>query len=107
MFPTTRRRGLGCSGAVIGGGFSGQILTRLDEETLKKVAALTGARYFRAETVGELEAVFDEIQRLEKTEIEVKKLKRYKEAMAPFLAGGAGLLVLEFLLFGAWLRVLR
>jgi len=83
------------------------IYTRLDEETLKNIAALTGGRYFHAGTAGELSTVFDEIQKLEKTEVKVRQLKRYREAMAPFVAGGVLLLLADIVLFGAWLRVLR
>jgi len=42
-----------------GGGFGGNPFRRgIDEETLKKVAALTGAEYYSAESAGELQKVF-------------------------------------------------
>jgi Ca-activated chloride channel family protein len=64
----------------------------LDEPTLQGMAELTGGRYFRATDRESLEAVFEEIDALERTEIRVEDFTRYGERFTPIL--GAGLLLL-------------
>jgi len=51
----------------------------IDEETLKQVAKRTGGKYYRADKTETLRSIYDEIDRLEKTEVEVKKYQRYQE----------------------------
>ncbi len=70
----------------------------IDEETLKKISDKTGGKYYRADTSDSLRKIYDEIDRLEKTVVELKKFQRYREAMHWPLAGGLGLLLLEILL---------
>lgn len=70
----------------------------LDEPTLKQIADTTKARFFRATDLGSLKAVYDEIDRLEKTEAKVKEYMEYQERF-PWFAGPALLLLaLEILL---------
>jgi Ca-activated chloride channel family protein len=64
----------------------------IDEDTLKEIARLTNAKYFRATDTDSLRKVYKEIDNLEKTKIEEKGYKEYKELFVYFLA--AGLLVL-------------
>ena len=67
----------------------------IDEETLKKVAAATGARYFRATDTKNLRDVYAEIDRAEKTTFEAPQYAEYRE-LYPWLAWPAlGLLLLE------------
>ena len=70
----------------------------IDEELLKNIAAVTGGKYFRATNNKKLEAIYDEINKLEKTEIEEFKYYKYEEKFRfwVFLAGA--LLILEWLL---------
>ncbi|MCB0736145.1 MAG: VWA domain-containing protein [Bacteroidetes bacterium] len=56
----------------------------LDEELLKEIAANTNAEYFRATGNSSLQQVFDEIDALETTRMEVASYKNYKEAFLPF-----------------------
>lgn len=63
----------------------------IDEETLREMAELTGGRYFRATDNESLASIYDEIDRLERTEIEVENFTRYTERFT--LAAGAGLLL--------------
>jgi Ca-activated chloride channel family protein len=51
----------------------------LDEETLREVASLTGGRYFRATDQDSLALVYQQINELERTEIEVKNFLRAEE----------------------------
>lgn len=64
----------------------------LDEETLRQVADITGGQYYRAEDTAGLKAIYEEINNLEKTQVEVQVFNQYHE-----LAGW--LLVPALLLF--------
>jgi Ca-activated chloride channel homolog len=66
----------------------------LDEETLKKVADITGGRFYRATDTEALQEVYDEIDKLEKTEASTK-YQRYKELFHWLLVPGLALLGLE------------
>jgi Ca-activated chloride channel family protein len=67
----------------------------IDEETLKKIAATTGGRYFRATDTASLQDVYAEIDRSEKVEFEAPEFRDYRE-LYPWLAWPAiGLLLLE------------
>lgn len=76
----------------------------IDEETLKKVAETTGGRYFRATNTQSLAAIYEEIDQLEKTELEEKNFVEYRElAIEPVYAGFVWvppLVLLALLLFG-------
>ena len=64
----------------------------VDEETLQEVASLTGGRYFRATDSESLAAIWEEIDQLERTEIEVENFTQYAERFP--LALGLGILLL-------------
>lgn len=66
----------------------------LDEETLQKIADRTGARFFRAQSPETLKAVYDTIDKLEKSDAKVKEYVEYKERFA-WLALPALLLLLS------------
>lgn len=70
----------------------------IDEALLRRIARETGGRYFRATTEAALERVYEEIDQLEKTEIEVTTLRRHTEAFYSFAALALALLVLELVL---------
>jgi Ca-activated chloride channel family protein len=63
----------------------GRVLRRLpvDEDLLAEIAERTGGRFYPATDPQALAAVFEEIDRLEKTELEVKRFVRYEEAFRP------------------------
>ncbi len=70
----------------------------IDEDTLTQIAKRTGGKYYRADKTETLRSIYDEIDRLEKTEIEVKKYQRYRE-MFPWVAlPGLVVLLLEVIL---------
>lgn len=56
-----------------------QIEVDLDEEMLQEIAEMTSGRYFRATDRDSLERIYQEIDQLEKTEIEVTEYTRYSE----------------------------
>ncbi len=57
----------------------------IDEASLKQIAATTGGIYYRATDRPELEKIFNDIARLEKTKIEVKSYTHYNERFNQFL----------------------
>ena len=61
----------------------------IDEDLLKEIAQVTGGEYFRATDNEKLEEIYDEINKLEKTEIEEFRYYKYEEKFRPliFLAG--------------------
>ena len=76
----------------------------IDEDLLKEISRVTGGRYFRATDRTQLEEVYKEIDRLEKTKIEVTTIKRYTEMFYPWLLLGLFFLGLEVLLRYTLLR---
>lgn len=71
---------------------------QIDEELLKDIAAATGGKYFRATDNEKLEAIYEEINKLEKTEIEEFKYTRYEEKFRPWVLLAGALLLLEWIL---------
>lgn len=76
----------------------GRIQVEIDEDLLKEIAEVTGGKYFRATNNKKLEEIYDEINKLEKTEIEEFKYYNYEEKYRPLVIL-AGLLLLMELLF--------
>lgn len=70
----------------------------IDEALLQKIAAQTGGQYFRATDNKKLKAIYDEIDRLEKTKIEVTQFRRHSEEFYGAAAIAGMLLLLEVLL---------
>ncbi len=70
----------------------------IDEKTLKAIAQTTGGEYFRATDKAKLQAIYDQINQLEKSKIEVSEFTTYHELYLPWLLAGLALLLLEFLL---------
>ena len=76
----------------------GQMQVDIDEETLQAIAAKTGGKYYRADSTDTLRKIYDEIDRLEKTEVEVKKYVHVTELVHWVVVPGLVLLLLEILL---------
>jgi Ca-activated chloride channel family protein len=70
----------------------------LDEETLVQVADITGGRYFRAEDTSGLKEIYDEINTLEKSKVEVQVFNQYTELAAIFLIPAILIFLVEILL---------
>ena len=67
-------------------GFSSTVIeTKIDEESLKSIADLTGGKYFRAKEEKVLQRVFDEIDKLEKTVLDVDRYTYTEENFEPLL----------------------
>lgn len=70
----------------------------LDEETLKGIAEITGGTYFKATNTRALEEIYDQIDKLEKTKVEVKEYMEYQELFHWFLLSGLACILLEMVL---------
>jgi len=68
----------------------------IDEPVLKKIASLTGGKYFRATNNEKLKQIYAEIDQLEKTIIEEKNYTKKSELFLPLALLALFLLVLEF-----------
>lgn len=69
---------------------------QIDEALLQKISALTNGKYFRATNRQKLQDVYKEIDRLEKSKIDVTEFNRKKEEFLPFVILALLLLTLEF-----------
>lgn len=56
----------------------------IDEKTLKEIATMTGGEYFRATDNRKLKAIYQQIDQLEKTKIEIRSYQRHAELFYPF-----------------------
>ncbi len=75
-----------------------QVPVDIDEETLKAIADKTGGKYYRADSSETLKAIYDQIDKMETTEREMKKYVRVEELFPWAVIPGFGLLLLEILL---------
>jgi len=91
--------------ATIGeGGGSGGANAFLDETLLKRIATQTGGQYFRATDKEGLQEIYTQIDRLEKTEVDVVSRTRFDEKFIPFIIVALLLLALEVILRYTFLR---
>ena len=70
----------------------------VDEAALRKIADTTGATYFRAANLAALQQVYGEIDKMEKTDIQMEHFTRYRELFVPWMLAGLLFLGLEKLL---------
>ncbi|MBS1932793.1 MAG: VWA domain-containing protein [Bacteroidetes bacterium] len=70
----------------------------IDEKLLTQIAHETGGKYFRATDNESLKNIYSEIDKLEKSRVEITALKRYSEEFYPFALAAAMLLFLELML---------
>jgi len=76
----------------------------IDETMLKQVSAVTGGQYFRATGNQKLRDIYQEIDKLERTKIEVQEFHRYTELFYDFVVAAIGFFILELLLSGFLFR---
>lgn len=72
--------------------------SEIDEETLRQIADITGGLYFRAEDGDGLRQIYNTINDLERSQVEVKTFTRYRELAVWFILPAAVILFLEILL---------
>jgi Ca-activated chloride channel family protein len=81
------------------GGFQyGNVQVEIDEVLLKDISKITGGQYFRATSATKLSEIYDEINKLEKTDIEEFKYTNYDEMFRPWVLFALGMLGLDILL---------
>ncbi|QDO93044.1 VWA domain-containing protein [Formosa sediminum] len=76
----------------------GRVQVEIDEALLEDIANVTGGKYFRATDNKKLEEIYEEINKLEKTDIEEFKYYNYQEKFRPLVLLAGLLLLLEILL---------
>lgn len=72
--------------------------SEIDEETLMDIADLTGGLYFRAEDTQGLQEIYDKINDLERSTVEIRTFTRYTELAFWFIIPAVVLLALEMIL---------
>jgi Ca-activated chloride channel family protein len=75
-----------------------QIPDELDEDMLARIAADTGGRYFRAQNLTELESIYSEIDRLERSEVKLPPIISFTDYYVWLLVPAALLLALAMVL---------
>jgi len=70
----------------------------IDEDVLRRIAALTGGKYFRATDNENLRAIYEEIDQMEKTQLDVKQFSKRKDEYFPWLLSALILIGLEIFL---------
>ncbi len=75
-----------------------QAEVEIDEGILKRIADITGGLFFRARDTQSLQQVYERINELEKTEVNVKEYRSYEEMFHFFLIPGLLLLMIEIAL---------
>jgi Ca-activated chloride channel family protein len=75
-----------------------------DEDTLQKIAQLTGGRYYRADNAERFRQIYAEIDKLEKTEAVINKFNQYDELFPWLVSFGLAVLLVEVALGQTVLR---
>ncbi|MBI5373355.1 MAG: VWA domain-containing protein [Sphingobacteriales bacterium] len=70
----------------------------LDDELLGKIASETGGKFFRARDRDGLQRVYSQIDKMEKSKVEIQSFKRYKEQFIPFVLAALLFVFLEQIL---------
>jgi Ca-activated chloride channel family protein len=78
----------------------------VDEKSLEKIAAITDGQFFRATNNRALKQIYAEIDKLEKTRIEVRAYRAYTELFTGWAWAALAALLIEVLLAGTFLRKL-
>jgi Ca-activated chloride channel homolog len=76
----------------------------VDEDTLQKIAQMTGGKYYRADNAERFRQIYAEIDKLEKTEAIINKYTQFKELFPWFVACGLAILLVELVLGQTVLR---
>lgn len=80
---------------------------KIDEPTMREIAKMTGGKYYRATNNRSLKAIYEEIDQLEKSKIEVTEYRKKKEEFFPFALIALLLVVLEFVIKNTVLKTIN
>ena len=72
-----------------------KVKSNIDHEALNNIAEVTGGKYYRAESAETLKNIYEEIDRLEKTELASLKFYKKTDLHLPYLLIGIGLLLIS------------
>ena len=75
-----------------------RVPVEIDETTLRKIASITGGKYFRATNTVNLKEVYSEIDEMEKTKISTQEFRKKHEGYLPLAILALLILCLEFVL---------
>ena len=75
-----------------------QMRVEIDEKLLQTIANSSGGKYYRATSNQKLTEIYDEIDQLERSKIEVTEFRHVHEEFYPLVALAIALLLLEFIL---------
>ena len=79
-------------------GGTAMLPVEIDEQTMTKISKETGGQYFRAQRNAELDAIYQDIDKMERTKFSVKQFSRRGELYQPFAIAALVVLLLEILL---------
>jgi len=79
-------------------GQKAMVRSDIDEPLLKQIATETGAKYYRATNNRALADIYSNINKLEKTKVDISSFKHYTELFTPFAMIAVFCLLLEMLL---------
>lgn len=74
----------------------------IDEESLRKIAEITGGRFYRATDTESLIGAYEEINQLEATEIEIGDYYEYEEGFFPWAVFGGALMCAAVVVRRMW-----
>jgi len=77
---------------------------KIDEEVLQQIAQTTNGKYFRAVNNQKLKKIYEEIDKMEKSKIEVTEFSEKNEEFFWFIIIGVGLIIIEITLKNTVLR---
>lgn len=78
----------------------------IDEETLKRIADITGGEYYRATDLESLQGAYREINELETTEVDIGDIYIYDEAFLPWAILGSALMAASILGRRRWFEAI-
>jgi Ca-activated chloride channel family protein len=78
----------------------------IDETTLNKIATIADGNYYRATSNTKLKEVYEKIDKLERTKLQVKEYSRKEEEYAIFAIIALAALMLELLLRNTLLKTI-
>ena len=73
------------------------VKVEVDEESLKQIAEIANGKFYRATDTKTLTEIFEEIDRLEKSTVEMRQYKQYRDLFPWFLGAGFAVILLQMI----------
>ena len=86
--------------------YAGDTQSRVDEDTLKKISEITGGKFFSARNLSELQNIYGEIDKLERTTVKLRNFTSYRELFQWFAGAALAVLAIKLLLVNTRFRTL-